>query len=169
MIRPLVPLDRAELRRLLPWLLLGVAVYALASIPYLVAYLRTPPGMVFGGTLIWQSDQNAYFSFIRQSADGHFLFLNRMTSLEHRPAFFNLEWLIVGRLMSWFGETWAYHLWRATGAVAVTGGFLALARLVLDGPALRRIAIVLGLLGGSFHTLYYGLNAVTRVIEKATG
>ena len=164
-------LRHPSVRALVPWLALAVLVYAVTSIPYLLASRHAPPGMAFHDGLIWQSDQDAYFSFIRQSADGHFLFANRMTSVEHRPAFFNLEWLLVGWVMALFhgSTTWAYQLWRFAGALSVTCGLFALAQVALERPALRRIAMLMGLLGGAFHTLYFGLNGISRLVERATG
>jgi hypothetical protein len=44
-----------------------------------------------------------YFSFIRQATEGHWLFVNRLTSLDHQPVLLNVEWFAVGRLIALAG------------------------------------------------------------------
>jgi hypothetical protein len=158
-------------RVLLALVVLAAIVFGITSIPYIEAYGRTPPGMTFGGVLIWPEDQGAYASFIRQAADGHFLFVNRLTSLEHDAAFFDLEWYLVGRVMALFrGSTdWAFQIWRAAGAVSVVLGFYALTRVVLEGAFLRCVALSMGLFGGSFLVVSLGFNDLSEAAEKLTG
>jgi hypothetical protein len=170
MIRSLVP--RSILLRMRGFafpLALAFIVFAITAIPYVLAYARTPPNRVFTGILIWSEDQDAYASFIRQAADGHWLFVNRLTGVEHAPAFFNLEWLLVGRATALLGGStdWAYQLWRAAGAVSVACGFAALARTVLQSAFARRVALFLCLFGGGFQALCFAWNAVSGAIESA--
>lgn len=159
------------LRGLLGLCALAFCLYAITAIPYVLAYVRTPPGWMFAGVLIYPEDQDAYASFIRQAADGHFLFVNRLTSLDHGPAFFNLEWLCVGRLTGWLqGSTIAaYQVWRAAGALSVVLGFSALAYVVLPGRSLRRIALLMCVFGGGFQVISLALNGLSGIAEKLLG
>jgi hypothetical protein len=142
-------------------LVLTVAVFAITAIPYAIGFLRPPPGMVFGGLLAWVEDEDMYFSFIRQAADGHFLFVNRLTGVDHAAVFFNPEWWLVGRIMAWLGDSgaWAFQIWRGAGALAVIVGFWALAEVVLRDGRQRRIALLMCAFGGGFWW-------ITAVLER---
>jgi hypothetical protein len=107
---------------------------------------------VFDGLLGMVHDQNMYYSFIRQGAEGEWLFLNRLTHIEHQPALFNLEWLAVGRLTAWLGgwDAGAYAIWRIIGACLLIGGFESLTALLLKNPFQRRLALWMCVFGGGF-------------------
>lgn len=137
-------------REALGALLLAVAVLALTAIPYSVAPRRAPPGTVFSGHLQYNEDLNVYYTFIRQGSEGRWLFANRATHLDHDPAFFNLEWLAVGRVAALVGQERAFQVWRAAGAIAVLLGFMALARTALPRPRQRRVALLMCATGGGF-------------------
>lgn len=130
--------------------LVAVAVFLIGEIPYAAARSASPPLHSFGGLLRWVDDLNMYFSFIRQAADGSWLFENRLTHLPHYPVFFNPEFLAVGMLMRLSGvtDTTAFTLWRASGTLALVAGFLALLRATRVPPAQRILALLLFLLGG---------------------
>jgi hypothetical protein len=125
-------------------------VFAIGEIPYLAARAASPPEHRFGGVLQWVDDLNMYFSFIRQAADGRFLFANRLTHLPHDPAFFNPEFLAVGLLMRFTGasDTTAFAIWRAAGILALVLGFTALLWATRTPHAQRSLALLLFLLGG---------------------
>jgi hypothetical protein len=133
-------------------LMLAALVFGLTGIPYAIGFFHTPQGMVFGGILEWIEDEDMYFSFIRQAADGHFLFANRLTTLDHTPVYFNPQWWLVGRIMAWLGgsSAWAYQVWRAAGAVSVIFGFSALTKVVLRDQRQRLIAMLMCAFGGGF-------------------
>ncbi len=136
-------------------LVLAVAVLAITAIPYAIGFLRQPTGTVFRGLVEFMEDEDMYFSFIRQAADGHHLFVNRLTSMDHDPVFFNPQWWLVGRIMAWMGDSsqWAYQIWRAAGALGVMFGFSALAEIVLRDRGQRRIALLMCAFGGGFFWL----------------
>jgi hypothetical protein len=160
-----------SLRTVALLLFCAAGLFGITALPYLGAYANAPEGRMFGGVLNWAPDQDCYFSFIRQSADGHWIFLNRLTSLPHERAYFNLEWLLVGRVMALFdGSTvWAYQIWRAAGAISVVFGFYALVRVAIRDPRIRWIALFLGFLGGSFLWLFSALDALSRGAEALFG
>jgi hypothetical protein len=171
MERPLEATKPFSARTASGLLAIAAILYAITTIPHVLAYAHAPPEMTFGGALVWAPDQDCYFSFIRQSADGHWIFLNRLTSIEHDRAYFNLEWLVVGKIMALLhGSTvWAYHIWRAAGALSVVFGFYALARVVVLDAKLRAIAMFLLLFGGSFRWSFVGWNAASRALESSLG
>ena len=137
-------------------LALAVVVFGITGIPYAIGFLGPPTGTVFGGLVDVLEDEHMYYSFIRQAADGHYLFVNRLTSIDHQPVFFNPQWWLVGRIMAWLGDSgqWTFQIWRAAGALAVIFGFSALAEVVLRDHGQRRIALLMFAFGGAFLWLY---------------
>ncbi|MGQ0635003.1 MAG: hypothetical protein ACT4QC_10360 [Planctomycetaceae bacterium] len=111
-----------------------------------------PSGTRFDGLTGMVDDQNMYYSFIRQAAEGNWLFVNRLTHVEHRPALFNLEWLALGWLSRVFPgrDTAVYLLWRAIGIGLLIGGCWSLAGVTLRDPFQRRLALLLCAFGGGF-------------------
>jgi len=160
-----------SMRTLAGLLLLAAFVYAVTEIPHVLAYVHAPAGMTFGGALAWAPDQDCYFSFVRQSADGHWLFINRLTSIDHAPAYFNLEWLLVGRVMALFDHStvWAYHIWRAAGAISVVCGLHALTRVAFVDRRLAWIAMYLGVFGGTFRWIAIGYDELSSGAESLFG
>lgn len=156
--------DPRLIRRVLGLLTLAAFLYGITAIPYVLAASRAPARAVFDGFLVFDEDQDMYFSFIRQGADGHVLFINRLTSAEHKPVFLNLEWLAVGWAQALVGSPdVAYQLWRAAGALGVVCGFWALAQVTLQNPVQRRIAMAMALFGGGFQWLFFLRNEVFQL------
>ena len=110
---------------------LTLVCFAESCIPYWYAQHQCAVGNVFLGQIISTFDQNMYCSFLRQAADGHFLFINRLTYMPHDPVFVNLEFWSMGSLQHLFGlsENGIYNLWRFLGVAGTTLGFTALASL----------------------------------------
>jgi hypothetical protein len=52
----------------------------------------------FNGNLAFDSDSNDYYAFMNQSKLGQWLFHNPFTPEQHKAVFFNLEFLILGKL-----------------------------------------------------------------------
>ncbi|NUM55998.1 MAG: hypothetical protein HUU46_20345 [Candidatus Hydrogenedentes bacterium] len=131
---------------------LSICVYALTRIPYNSAVRNAPAGAVSIGQVAVADDVNSYFSFMRQAAQGHFVFRNTMTYIDHDPVFVNLEFWFFGALMGWFG--WApphlYDVWRIAGIATLLSGFAALARVALATEFQRRVALLMCAFGGGF-------------------
>ncbi|QDU45297.1 hypothetical protein Mal52_37900 [Symmachiella dynata] len=148
----------------IPWwpVIVTIAVWAITECLYLFGYQQAPLGTVFDGFVGTTDDQNMYFSFIRQSADGHWLFTNRLTHIPHQPALFNLEWLMVGKLMTLLGgsQRWAYSIWRAIGTAVLIFGFWSLACAALRSQFHRRVALLLCAFGCGFGWVFL-------ILEKA--
>jgi hypothetical protein len=122
------------------------------SLPYVLGRVVSFPGRVFTGVLDHSFDTNNYLAYVHQSATGSWLFHNPMTGEAHAPAFFNLEWLLMGKI------TRVFHLEPAT---AMDVGRLLclmlmcvaaywLSSFVFESPLMRRIATVACLAGGGF-------------------
>jgi hypothetical protein len=82
--------------------LVVAAVLVVTGIPYSAAYAATPPGKVFMGIVLNVPDTAQYLSWAREL--GHaWLIEDKLTSESGDPVFFNLFWLVVGRLASALG------------------------------------------------------------------
>lgn len=142
-------------------LTIALLVAAVTQVPYWLGRHWAPAETVYDGLVGMPHDQNMYFSFMRQAAEGDWLFINRLTSLDHGPALFNLEWLIVGRLMGWLGsEEWAYFLWRMAGILTLIFGFWFLIGRLVHDEFRRRLALVLCAFGGGFGWFFLVLERV---------
>lgn len=137
-----------------PWWPLAVflLVFTVTEIPFLLGERWVPAGTVFDGLTGMTHDQNMYFSFIRQGAEGRWLFVNRLTHVEHEPVMVNVQWLAVGRLMNWLGgsERAAYFVWRLIGTLLLVFGFWSLAGAIGLSRFQQKLAVVLCAFGGGF-------------------
>jgi len=64
-------------------LAVAAALFLLTELPYASGRAASPPEHRFLGMLRNVDDLNMYFSFIRQAAEGHVLFEDRLTHLPH--------------------------------------------------------------------------------------
>jgi len=83
------------------WVWVSAGLFALlTTAPFIYGYLCTPPGYVF----LWRSSANnavdmyQYLSWVRQAADGKWLFEDLYTVEPHRPALFHPLFLLMGIL-----------------------------------------------------------------------
>ena len=155
---------------MLPPLLAAALVLAATEIPYAVARASAPPGSSFAGFISNSEDIHAYFSFARQAAEGRWLFENRYAPASHDPAYFNLEWLVVGWCVRLFGDPGAFLVWRAAGALLLASGFWALTS-AFDRKSVRLFALALFSLGGGLgwvlptaHMLHVPIAAAWRAL-----
>jgi hypothetical protein len=74
-----------------------IFVLAITSLPYLYAYLTTPPDKQFMGFMLDVPDHGQYFSWMRELTQAH-LSANKLTPEPNQPVFFNLLWWGLGRL-----------------------------------------------------------------------
>jgi hypothetical protein len=140
--------------RAVPWwtyvTLVVLVIGALTEIPYAAGRRASSPDYIFSGFLMWVDDLTMYFSFIRQAAEGHWLFVNRLTHELHQPAFFNPGFLAVGLLMRWLSlpDVVAFEVWRFVGLAALVSGFAYLMRVVEPRPLVRQVGLVVFAVGG---------------------
>src|SRR5258708_23746978 len=89
------------LRRLNEWrlpLLTGLALAAVASVPYLYAYAAQPPGHVFMGFFYLGDDANTYLAKMRQGWEGAWGWHNRYTTEPSPVAYLFMFWIVIGHL-----------------------------------------------------------------------
>ena len=129
--------------------LVFAAIVAIISLlPYLLAYLWTPPGHHFAGFFFIADDATTYLAKMRQGADGSWLWNDPYTSEPHGGVFLFSFYLLFGHLAGLLHLPLiaAYHLARISGAVALVIAADQLCRRVLPRE-LRRLALVLVILG----------------------
>jgi hypothetical protein len=125
------------------------AIVALVSLlPYLLAYILTPPGHHFAGFFFIADDATTYLAKMRQGADGSWLWNDPYTSEPHGGVFLFSFYLLFGHLAALLHLPLiaAYHLARISGAVALIIAADQLCRRLLP-PDLRRLGLVLVILG----------------------
>jgi len=125
-----------------------VVIMAATSLPYLFAYLVSPPDRRFQGIVFNLADHVQYFSWLRDHRTD-WLVANRMTPEPNVPALFNLLWLIVGRIEAFTG--WSVPaLFQGVRLVAAASLLLVLApvcRLFTRGGGEQWLAYTLVVLG----------------------
>ena len=129
-------------------LVFGAVVAIISLLPYLLAYLWTPPGHHFAGFFFIADDATTYLAKMRQGADGFWLWNDPYTSEPHGGVFIFSFYLLFGHLAALLHLPLiaAYHLARISGAIAVVLAADQLCRRLLP-TELRRLALVLVILG----------------------
>lgn len=127
-------------------------MFGITQISYWIVEANTPAGHAPVGLVALAMDIYSYYSFIWQAADGHWLFNNGMTSEPCDRIFFNLQWLLLGKGMAWFGWTprLTFTLWRFAGAMSLLISFAVLAVQVLPRTSQRIVALLMCAFGGGF-------------------
>lgn len=147
--------------------LVALGLLVVASIPYVIAYTRPDPTGPFQGHLTFDPDFNAYFGFIRQAKQGQWLFYNPFTPEPHNACFFNLEWLLIGKLaaLTHAALPAALHCVHAVSVVLLCVAFYRLASLLFQTVLMRRVVLLMAMTGGGFGWLLQipGLDAPGRI------
>jgi hypothetical protein len=137
---------------------LGIACAAFVEsyLPYYFAEHKKPPASSFLGQVAHTSDQDMYFSFVRQAYDGNIVFNNRLTAAPSDGAFFNIQFLAVGRTMRLFhlSENGVYQLWRFAGVLFLALGFILLASVVLPSFWKRLVSLCVFVFAGGFGAFF---------------
>lgn len=132
--------------------LVTLVLCVITTLPYVVGHFRVVPDTVFSGVIEHSLDSNNYLAYDNQSAFGRWLFRNPMTSEPHRAVFFNLEWLVIGKL----GAILNVQVSEATGIIRIVClvlmcfGIYWLSSFFLQSVFARRIALVAIMSGGGF-------------------
>jgi hypothetical protein len=129
-------------------LVFAAAIAALSLLPYLLAYLWSPPGHHFAGFFFIADDATTYLAKMREGAEGSWLWSDPYTSEPHGGVFLFSFYLLFGHLAALLHLPLiaAYHLARISGAVALVFSVEQLCRRLLPAE-LRRLGLVLVLLG----------------------
>lgn len=144
---------------------IAAVVFLEGSVPYWCAEHFAPKGYRFSGQIMYAPDQNMYFSFISQAADGAFLLRNKLTTIPHQPVFLNLEYWLIGYLqrISGLSQNAIYHVWRLLGVILMATGFGMLVRLVLHTQRRRKVAVTVFFLTGGFGFIFALLDVLHLV------
>jgi hypothetical protein len=123
-------------------------VAIISLLPYLLAYVWTPPGHHFAGFFFIADDATTYLAKMRQGADGSWLWNDPYTSEPHGGVFLFSFYLLFGHLAALLHLPLiaVYHLARISGAFALVIAVDQLCRRLLPAE-LRRLALVLVILG----------------------
>jgi hypothetical protein len=129
-----------------------IALALLTSLPYTVARLASRPGTIFAGVIEHSLDTNNYLAYIHQSSTGSWLFHNPMTGEPHGAVFFNLEWLVAGKIAQLFRlqPASAMDVCRLLSLGLLCIATYWLASFLFKSVLMRRIATVACLGGGGF-------------------
>ncbi len=131
-------------------LIVGVALAAVTTSPYLAAALRPPAGAVFTGTFFYQDDYYQYLSFVEQASRGKLVFINKFDVRPQRPVVVNVEWWLGGVLAAVLGSPVAGF--QALRLLAIAALVAAAARLLsaagLAGPRLAGALALFATAGG---------------------
>ena len=135
-------------RRIRFALVFAVVIAALSLLPYLLAYLWTPPGHHFAGFFFIADDATTYLAKMRQGADGSWLWNDPYTSEPHGGVFLFGFYLLLGHLAGLLHLPLiaAYHLAGISGAVALVLAAERLCRRLLP-PQRANLGLVLIVLG----------------------
>ena len=123
------------------------------TLPYMVGHFVSYPGTVFTGIIEHSADTNNYLSYANQAARGKWLFRNQMTGEPHGEVFFNLEWLLIGKIAALLHVSLPVGLsiLRLFCVLAMGYGVYWLSSFFLKTVFLaRRVAMVAIMTGGGF-------------------
>ena len=150
-------------------LLLALLLCAVSSIPYIVGHFAPYPGSVFTGVLAFEDDANNYLAYAHQAAARAWLFHNPMTGEVHGNVFFNLEWLLIGKLAA------VLHISVGSAMNGMRVLFIPimycavywLATFLIRDLVWRRAALVAAVLGGGFGWFLLALNLLHIPAEQS--
>jgi hypothetical protein len=142
------PAPAPKARRIRFALVFAAAIAALSLLPYLLAYLWTPPGHHFAGFFFIADDATTYLAKMREGADGSWLWNDPYTSEPHGGVFLFGFYLLFGHLAALLHLPLiaTYHLARIAGAFFLVLAAERLCRRLLppEGANLGLVLVVLG-------------------------
>jgi len=126
----------------------AIVIAAVSLVPYVLAYLWTPPGQHFAGFFFIADDATTYLAKMRQGAEGSWLWNDPYTSEPHGGVFLFGFYLLFGHLAALLHLPMiaAYHLAGISGAIALVLAAERLCRRLLP-PDRRNLGLVLVVLG----------------------
>jgi hypothetical protein len=129
----------------------ALACLALATVPYLVGFFRTPDGRLFTGLMFDVPDHAQYWSWVTSSRDGLFI-PNTMTPEPNAATFLNPAMWLLAQVQALFGLSFAalFQWWRIAAAVVVGPALAVTAMRLSRSGAQARVAFWIALAGGGF-------------------
>jgi hypothetical protein len=100
-----------------PALLVGAVLLAASSVPVALGYLTAPADRCFMGIVSDVPDWSEYFAWMKAFST-RLVIENPLTCEVQSPAFFNLQWLVLGHLAAWLPRGMVIECFRlAMGAL----------------------------------------------------
>jgi hypothetical protein len=134
------------------WLVAGIGcVLAFTNLPYLYGALQATPDAQFGGFIIGVEDGYSYLAKMQEGRAGHWLFYLAYTPEAHRPGFFFIYYLLLGKLAGLFNLDLlsVLNFQRIAAAAFGLGSFYVFTAYFITEIRTRRIALLLyGLTAG---------------------
>jgi hypothetical protein len=129
-------------------ILVSACVVALASVPYLVVYLTTPPDLRFVGALINPYDGDSYFAKMQIGAQGGWLFSLMYTAQDHPDVLLFSFHILLGHVSAWthLPIPLVYHAVRILAGFGLLLVVYALIARVIEDVTGRRIAFLMAAL-----------------------
>jgi len=129
-----------------------LSLCVVTTLPYVAGHVVSFPGTVFTDVLGHSLDTNNYLAYARQAASGRWLFRNPMTAEPHNEVFFNIEWLVIGKLSSLLHVPLAFamNIVRLLCLVLMCFGVYWLSSFLSCSTFIRRVALTASLTGGGF-------------------
>jgi len=128
--------------------LVAALLLALTVGPIVVGWMRTPPGTSFTGYVVIGVDAPVYVAAWRQGWAGAWLLHAMYTSEPIPPVLVYAWYLWTGHVVGGLAGPWLYHLARLAASGTLLASIYALAAELFRPRRLRRLAFVLGALGG---------------------
>ncbi|MBC8230641.1 hypothetical protein H8E77_13920 [bacterium] len=158
-------IDSKELRFLAIYIL-GILLFTYT--PYFIGHVKPIPSKEFNEHLVFYDDMNSYLSYVKQSANGRWLFQNQFTPEEHSGVFINLKWLVLGKISRIFKTSLRtdFQIERIVGAITLIFGFYLLSSLFIQNKFVRKVALLVFSLGGGFGWIYILSLAVQKLFHS---
>lgn len=133
-------------------LLFALTLCMLTTVPYIAGHRASFKGTAFTDVLVHSYDSNNYLAYANQSASGRWLFRNPMTAEPHQRVFFNLEWLLIGKIsfLLRISLPTATNVLRLLCLALTCFSIYWLSSFLFASSLVRRIAVVAVMTGGGF-------------------
>lgn len=134
-------ISRQEWRWLLVW---SLVIVLITSLPALLAWARTPPGMYYTGQVLSPADGNTYLNKMKQGAAGQWLFSIGYTSEPHEPVLLHPYYIVLGHLARWSGLPLSviFQVFRALNSWLLLLGVYGFSAIFWADVAPRRLAFL---------------------------
>lgn len=139
----------------------AVVLVIVSFTPHIVGFLNEPEGQLYmmTGYPIYQ-DSNTYFTWIRQAAEGNFLFEIKYTHESHIQAMFHPVFLVMGLLVRiGLPLLFVWFFFQALSVILLTFVLYIFFSKFLTRTRLRRYALVLVSFAGGFGFLIFFLKS----------
>ncbi|HVA51778.1 MAG TPA: hypothetical protein VNH11_35885 [Pirellulales bacterium] len=130
----------------------GLVLAAVGALPCAVGHAMSDSRRWFTHNLVLDGDFDFYLSFARQAAEGQWLFHNQFTPEPHANVFFNLEFLLTGKLAAATGLSvdYAYMVVAALSTLLYVACLYWLCSHFFQSFVGRVLVVVMITLGGGF-------------------